>query len=407
MLFARMIAAQESYDGVATILRHIDDVYDCDGIDICDMDNDGKIDIVVCRSTGVPGESTAGVQWYQQGDTPHSWTYHLIRDGGTKLEGILCGDFDDDGDVEVISLDQSSGIVRLYKHTGDPTSGWPQAIELMTGRPNLQDAQAIDIDNDGVVEIVYTWEGDAEGNGGVNWLDFDGVDVTDPDDWTDYVMIQHGGAWWLASSQYDHTLAGNRLDLSGDGNATDIIFSATNLTNRNPACVPGVYWLEEPAGDITGLWTLHTIDNAVADFAHCDFGDFSGAGHGKDVICYDREAGIDPRWYEFNDSWTVHTLAVPDDTPKYFNMSRMPYQTNGRDDILFISGKQQGVESGNGAIYQYQWDGDSYEPTSLYVIDYIHPMDDRIIWYDLNGDGNDDAIIADSGDGSRLIWVKF
>jgi hypothetical protein len=44
----------------------------------------------------------------------------------------------------------------------------------------------------------------------------------------------------------------------------------------------------------------------------------------------------------------------------------------------------------------------------LRFIDYHHPMEDRIILHDLDGDGLDEAFIPDSGTGSnRLFIFKF
>ena len=317
----------------------------------------------------------------------------MIYEGGTKIEGIVCGDVDGDGEIEVLSLDQTEGIIRLHKHpAANPTGTWT-TISLQTSRLNLQDAQAIDIDGDGRPEIVYTWEGNGTGSGGVNWLDYDGDgDVMDTDNWNDYVMVQHEGSWWLASSQVDTSGSDNRVDLSGDTNDTDIVFSSRD--NANPNAVPGIYWIEEP-GTVTDPWTLHTIIATEVDWLQCDIGDFSGNGPGKDVLSIDHTAEL--CWFDFSDSWAKHTLALPAGTADCWNCRTMTVQSNGRDDIMLIT------EDG---IYRYEWSGSAYVSTQICPLGYSHPMEDRIIWHDLDGDSVDEGIIPDSGS-NYIGWLDL
>lgn len=373
----------------------IGDLPGCDAACLSDVNQDGKVDVVTTSATAV--------YWFQKLHTgKYYWNRHTIFEGGTEeMEGVIAADFDGDGEIEAASLDQTADLIRLHKHpTGNPAGSWT-TVSLLAGRPNLQNCQAIDIDDDGLPELVFTFEGEMAGEGGVHWLDFDGVDATDPADWIEYVMIQKGGAWWLASSHARWTVGNtwedNRPDLSGAG-TRDIIFTCRN--NRNPGSQAGIFWLQEP-GDVTQLWTLNTIQIILGNPLHCDFGDFSGDGNGKDIVTFELDLGILPRIYRYSDNWSNSALAYPDDTVKCWNIRRGPSQTNGRDDIILITG--DGVELGG--VYRYQWSGSAYVPTSILEIDYIHPMDDTISFYDLDGDGVVEAIIPDSG-GNRMTWLE-
>lgn len=357
-------------------------VPDCDGIDLADLTGNGKTDIVVCQS--VNGKT----EWWEQGATVYDWTRHEIGTGLTKIEGIVVADFDDDGDLEVVALDQGGGRVVLYKPAtyGDPTGAWT-ATTLVTGRANAQDGQAIDIDGDGIPELVYTFEGANSGQGGVHWLDFDGADVNDAADWTDYTMTDHPGAWWLASS--------GRVDLSGSGRG-DIVFSSRDSRNTGPT--PGVYWLEAPA-DPTGTWTKRTIESRDADWRTVDVGDFSGNGHGKDVICADVDGTYGPQWYDFSDSWAATPISPGHYTTTLtWNCVKYPTITGNTRDALLLVGDE--------AIVVCDWDGYRWRTRTLLTTGYVHAVDDRVLFDDLDGSGDTKVILADS-DGNRLMWYSL
>ncbi len=365
---------------------------DCDGVALGDINGNGKADLLASNGKG----GTAF--WFEQGETPWQWTRHhifTIPQRPREIEGNDLGDFNGDGRLEAISLDQPNGTLYLHKAKGDPRGEWATVV-LLTGRPYVQASLVTDVDGDGRDNLIYTWEGDAQGRGGVHWLKLTGDDVLNPDHWTDHVMVTHESAWWLAP---------RRVDLSSNGRATDLAFTARNIPGRNPGARPGVYWLEEPA-DVTGLWKLHTIDRTLRHPLHIDLGDFSGAGHGKDLVV----GGFSTNhiaWYEFSADWRRHDLPLPEVAPgvapdRVWNVKGIPY-AGPRDGILAP------VNRGNrGALLIFEFIDGAYRPNALLPLRYGHPMDDRIVLCDLDGDGRPEAIIPDSGTGVKRLWiVKF
>ncbi len=365
---------------------------DCDGIAAGDISGNGKLDILASNGKG----GTAF--WFEQGGSPWEWRRHTIfaiEDRPREIEGNALGDFNGDGRLEAVSLDQPNGTIYLHQQGEDPRGPWPTAA-LRRDRPFLQDALVADIDGDGRDDLVYTWEGDAAGRGGVHWLKLTGTDPLEPSHWTDHAMVTHESAWWLAP---------RRADLSGDGRAADVVFTARNMPGRNPATKPGLFWLETPP-DVAGPWRLHAIDRTVDHPLQVDWGDFSGEGHGLDLAVAPR--GTDHiHWYQRSRSWQRHDVPLPELSSgvrprSVWNIKAFPYG-GPRDGILAP------IMGGNrGALVLFEFVGGAYRANELLEIDYGHPMDDRILLADLDGDGRLEALIPDSGTGVDRLWIiKF
>ena len=166
-----------------------------------------------------------------------------------------------------------------------------------------------------------------------------------------------------------------------------------------------MYWLEEPH-DVTGPWTRHVIDQTLSHPTHCDLGDFSGEGHRKDVVVGGRDTEV-VAWYQFSDAWRRHEIPLPEIAPgvqanHLWNVRAVPYG-GPRDGILTPANRRN-----RGALLLFEFIGGAYRPNPLLPIDYGHPMDDRIVLWDLDGDGRTEAIIPDSGPGVNRLWiVKF
>jgi hypothetical protein len=109
-------------------------------------------------------------------------------------------------------------------------------------------------------------------------------------------------------------------------------------------------------------------------------------------------------WYAFSDGWKRHALALPDDIEgiapdRVWNVRTMRF-TPGRAGILTIV-----AESDGDSAMLYLALDDPASPFVLKTMDYNHPMEDRIILYDLDGDGVDEAFIPDSGTGSDRLFI--
>jgi hypothetical protein len=368
-------------------------INDLDALAVYDIDGDGKIDII-------SADSTAGARklyWWKQ-NSPTSWTRYLI-DG---VNGHFAGDIEAtavlvlEGKLLVIASGQDEGNLNIYTPTtpGAPTGTWTR-VTLLADRPWLQSVWAYDIDDDGELELVFTWEGTSVSEGGVHYLDYDGSDPMVAADWTEHIMVTHPSAFWLVREP---------LDIAGNGRG-DLVFSARNLTTRNPASESGVYWIEAPV-DPTDPWTLHAVDERNQDWHKVEVGEIFGDGTGLDIIAGDLDNVRSLLAYRHADGYATQMhIPPPDGVTETWNIRRFPSENNldrwGRSAFLVVHE--------NSYIYIYQFDGAGWNATEWYLYPTLnHPIDGYIAFADLDGDGILEAILPDSEtENSKLAWAKI
>lgn len=362
-------------------------VDDCDGIAVGDINGDGAVDLLT--SSGSEGE----VFWFEQGADPTEWRRHKIYSGATEIEGNALADFNGDGQVEGISLDQKGNAILLHRPDGDPQGLWTTEV-IQSGRAFVQESIVTDVDEDGRPELIYTWEGTAPNSGGVRWLDLEGEAVLDPDAWTDHAMVTHESAWWIPSQ---------RLDVNEDGRASEIIYTARNLQNRNAGARPGLFWIE-PGDAPTTDWHRHAIDTTLVHPLHVDVGRFSSGPERRDLII----GGFDTQqvhFYTWNASWDRHALELPEIDGKEFreiwNVKAIPVGEQRRDAMLVVVSQEAGS-----AMVLFQYREGQYQSQVVRQMPYTHPMDDRLVLRDLTGNDRPELIVPDSG-GNRLSIFRF
>lgn len=363
-------------------------VPDCDGVALGDIDDDGRVDLLV--SSG----SNGGVFWFEQGESPTDWQRHAIYSGATEIEGNDLSDFDGDGQLEAISLDQKGGEILFHRPLGDPRGDW-ETTAVQSERLYLQTSLATDLDDDGRPELVYTWEGAEPGAGGLHWLDFEGGATHDPDAWTDHTMVVHESAWWMVP---------RRIDASGDGTAREILYTARNIKGRNAGARPGLFWVA-PGEDPSAQWERHTVDTTLAHPLHVDVGQFSSRGAPRDAIV----GGFDTKqvhYYTGADSWRRHELDLStlDGEPfnKIWNVKALPLPDRRCDAMLVIPSRPRGES----AIVLYQPRNGQYQGQIVKRLAYSHPMEDRLVLHDLTGDEYPEIIVPDSG-GDKLTIFRI
>lgn len=363
-------------------------VPDCDGLAAGDMDGDGDLDLLSSAS------QDGRVFWFEQRGSPRRWRRHEVYDAAydaPKIEGNALGDFDGDGRLEGVSLDQRAARVLLHVRGDDPDRPW-QTVALRTDRATLQDALVADLGEDGTPDLLYTWEGDRAGRGGIHRLTLTGTDPLSPSHWQDRALVTHESAWWLAPRLFD---------LNGSGLRRDLIYTARHHLGRNPGSRPGVFWLDAP--DSNGPWRRHTIDDRLPHPLHVDAGQLTADGPPHDLVVGGFEVSR-VYWYDA-DGWNRHSLDLPPiagtRVGRVWNVETVPLPDQRRDAVLAIA-----EADGESAMVLFQWRGDHYEPTVLEHLPYGHAMEDRILCRDLLGDPMPELIIADSG-GGQLRILRF
>ena len=234
---------------------------------------------------------------------PSTWQlrYVINRSGGP--DGVRLTDFNGDGLMDLTTSFESSGDVYLFLHPGvqNLDKEWPFVI--VGSVPRGEDAFGLDLDVDGAIDVISAHEGDTLGMY-VHWGPRDPALMLNPDEWqTELIPTTQGKAWMYAIS----------LDVNLDGN-TDIVLGAKDDYYNNRNAIGDIGWLEAPTGDKRNLnnWVYHTMDHAgwpMSIIAH----DVNGDGD-PDILLTDRnsdEEHMGARWLEnpggnWEKEWTSH-----------------------------------------------------------------------------------------------------
>jgi len=325
---------------------------------------DGKYDLI-------GGTLTGKIYYFEQGATVDDWTATQIIDSGDEIQSLkIYGR--DAGKLVLITVHKDlsgalNGNVRIHKAQTIDDKGAYSSVTLVTNRNYPQDILVYDVDGDGADEFLFTYQGTSGGSGGINWFDWNGSDIINASNWTEHVAKQHESAWWMAGF---HNIAGiDRL-----------VFSARN--NRNPASVPGIFYLT-PAAIITDAWTETTIDNTVADWMHVDVGNFSG--NSNDIVAINNGTD-DVSFYNAANSWEKTTINGSS-LQGSFNVRKIAETYNSRNILLHI------VENDRG--YIMYWNGTTWikEPVFATI---THPADNEVLYLDLDGSGEKYVVFDDS-----------
>lgn len=342
--FTPIDSVSEAWNGLDKILR-----------------SDGKYDFVA-------GTLTGKIYYLEQGATIEDWTSTLLVDTTVEIQSLKVYGRDSSDRLILLSAHKDSvttndNVGKLMIHRADTTAddGAYSSVDLVTSRPYPQDILIRDLDNDGVDEFLYTYQGVSAGQGGVRWFDCSDVDdVLDTGNWTEHTAITHESAWWMAGF---FTIGGTER----------LIFSAR--TNRNSASVPGVYYLT-PASPVTNTWTETTIDATSLDFNHVDVGNIFG--NVNDIVVQNHD-NDDIYAYDASSAWAKTTIITGGTSGVGTQLKIINnYTINGRSTFLIF------VE--NDWAYLCYYTGSVWARRKLFQT-LGHPADNEVIAVDVDDSG--------------------
>lgn len=345
-----------------TRFRALDSVSEAwNGLDFI-LRGDGKYDFVA-------GTLTGKIYHLEQGATINDWTTTLLTDTSREIQKLKVFGRDTSGRLILISNHKDSAannddIGKIMLHRADTTAddGAYSSVDLITARGFPQGILVYDVDGDGEDEFLYAYEGKLATQGGIRWWKCSDIDdVLDTGNWTEHNAKTHEGAWWIAG-------------FYNIGGTDRLVFGARNNTARNPAEIPGIYYLT-PASPVTNTWIETTIDNTVADFLHVDVGNFFG--NDVDIIAQNFDNG-NIFGYNSASAWAKSTL-ISGGSGAGMNIRIIPNNTiNGRSS--FISFTE------NDWAYHNYYNGATWSRRKLFQT-LGHPADNEILFLDVDDSG--------------------
>ena len=368
------------------LVKHtIDDTLrEGDGQSLADVDGDGENNIIV--GTGKGGE----VFWYEK-HSPTRWTRHLIAGGLVEVEGTIAADFNNDGQIEVIILDQATAgsdrpnVYIAKQDAGDPRASWSVSV-LDVHAPHVQQGIACDVSGNGVLDFVYAYEGRFDGEGGVYWMENRGGHPLDPDNWIKHEIGRMEGAWWID--------ANSPKDFNANGVSGDILVGARAGGRAPPAARGGIFIYLRPE-DPTRPWERRTVDTAFPTLQVAS-GDLTGNGDHRDIVagaCHDsRHRGL----YVYDARHGYRRTAVEQEHD-WWGTYAFDINQNGRAEI--IAGEQTHHTL---RIYAYDEAAGRY---TLRASDRLRKPDDQILFDDITGDGHAREFFVGADPGG-VFWYE-
>ena len=365
-----------------------------EGIDIADIDNDGKLDVVAGRS------------WYRAPDFVPS-PLRLIEDwnGYVHSNGDFCYDVDNDGLTDVVAGAFIPTKVNWFKNPGSEKLALGQVWEanLLVDTKISQNESSFlhDIDGDGKPEwITNSWKKD---NPVVVWkFAVEQEKVTEQDGNGKDAKI-------VARTRSMPTLKKHVVGI--DGNTHGMGFGDINNDGREDILI-ATGWYERPEGDpLQQTWKFHPDWDDL--HASCPMLIRDLDGDGKNDLVWGRGHDYGLYWWRSEGvgednklKFKQHEIDTSFSQPHTVHFADL--DGDGTEEL--ISGKRVRAHNGNDpggkeipCMYYYKWDG-AKKTFERFVIEEGHIGTGlQIRTADLNGDGKIDIAVA----GKDGTWILF
>lgn len=331
-------------------------------VEFCDVDADGRIDLVSIGDHGSPYVNTDqhGIMvWF--GDGAGGWSVHM--NGNFGYGGIALGDINGDGWVDAAygmhhpysGTDFGDQLIEaaLGDGTGRNWTPWDDGLATAGETYGMFGTDLGDIDNDGDLDIVsnsfgccagvhvYRNDGDGTWTHTFGFLDGnsgDGIYFGDinADGKQDFVVAQQYGTVYLGDGNGGFTLADGNLPGGSGVRNTPAIADIDNDGDLDIAYRPSDASLQVWKWDPSGVWINASAGLPTSGIAATQLADMDGDGW-CDVIGLGN--GILRVWLgDGGASWTLAaTINLP--VPGSFKALRAggDVDHNGRPDIAVIT----------------------------------------------------------------------
>ena len=242
---------------------------------LADLDGDGDLD--VAASGWRLGNQFA---WFENDGTPKTgaWAKHLIEDKIAETRTIRAGDFDGDGDADLLGTAPGANQVMWYENGGKPTAGpWKKHVIDRPVRP--MHGEPADMDKDGDLDVVMTSGMSAskkeKNSHQVVWYENPGKPAGRK--WSKHVI----------HSRFEDAIEAVAGDLDGDGDM-DVVATSWRTPGR-------VVWFEN-GGDPKARWGMHLLKDGWRSANQVIVADLDGDGR-LDIAAVAEHGSLEFRWW--------------------------------------------------------------------------------------------------------------
>lgn len=216
-----------------------------------DVDGDGNVDVLSAQDSG------SGVFWYRNSEGDGTvWAEGLISTAAGHPADVVAGDIDGDGDVDAVSGQAPfAGMLVWHENLrGDGTQWADHPVAVDPYGPYYVDIA--DLDGDGAPDLVSA----SQGAGELSW----------------HQNLLGDGSSWLTHSIVKVPISSKSIDvgdLDGDGDL-DVVLSAFDDDS--------ISWFENVTG-IGDLSRMHVVSGSIDGPTGAVVGDIDGDGY-PDVL---------------------------------------------------------------------------------------------------------------------------
>ena len=380
------------------------------------------------------------------------WPRHLIDASSRGADGVRLCDVDGDGRLDIVTGWEQGGITRLYLHPGPDGVCEPWPVVTVGKTPNVEDAVFVDLDGDGRTDVVSSCEGNTR-TMFVHWAPKQKQDYLVPDQWTTEpipashnlmmwmfsVAVQLDGrdgvdlvaagkgrdcriGWWQSPhdprklddwkwhpiSPAGWIMSLRLVDVDADGDP-DLV------TSDRKGALRGCRWLENPGAGPTQAkpWPNHFIGGRDHEVMFLTLADLDSDGAG-DLLCATRDNGLllFRRRPDEEDGWEPSSIGMPENVGTGKAVEAGDIDLDGRPDLVFTCENARGDRSG------VVWLSCHKAPTEK--IWTAHEISgpagikfDRMELLDLDGDGDLDVLTCEEsqpmegpGQGLGVFWYE-
>ena len=381
----------------------------------------------------------------------HPWNRHSIDNSSKGADGVRLADVNQDGRMDITTGWEEENLTKIYLHPGYPRVKSPWPVISLGSTPNVEDAVFIDLDQDGLMDVISCCEGSTESIF-IHWAPKDRKVYINPKAWKSQVLpasklvmkwmfcyplqvegrdgidLIAGGkgnnaavGWfevpadarklseysWHAVSPAGWIMSIRCADMNDDGRK-DILIS----DRKGP--LRGCRWLKNPGpgSKLTQPWENHFIGSRDYEAMFLTLADLDRDGL-QDVLVAAKRSGKSEIIYfrcldKNGESWKEITIPYPDNMGAAKAVAVGDINADKQQDLVITCENAQSPKSGvawlsyKNSPYETNWK--PHEVSGSEGIKY-----DRLELLDLDGDGDLDILTCEeraNKGGLGVFWYE-